>query len=217
MEYPNHWLSSSRLSPQGGSGRLQTSLQSFLSSTLSRSTTLPSSWTQSIHRFLGRPLFLVPGSLRSAAHLTNSFSSILFTCPYHLSLLSCIFSLSSVTFNSCFISSFLILSRLVTPLMARRHLISATSNFFTCSSFTAQVSAPYRITGLTIVLYTCVFSLIGIRLSYIIPLTFLHVFPVPCSLACTSLSKSPLSCSQLPRYLKAVICFSCCPSAVINH
>ena len=48
---------------------------------------------QSIHRFLGRPLFLVPGSLRSTAHLTNSFSSILFTCPYHLSLLSRIFSL----------------------------------------------------------------------------------------------------------------------------
>ena len=71
--------SSSRLSPQGGSGRLDTSLHSVLSSTLSRSTTLPSSRTQSIHRFLGRPLFLVPGSLHSTAHLTISFSSILFT------------------------------------------------------------------------------------------------------------------------------------------
>ena len=65
-----------------GSGRLDTFLHSILSSTLSRSTTLPSSRTQPIHRFLGRPLLLVPGSLRSADHLTNSFSSILFTCPY---------------------------------------------------------------------------------------------------------------------------------------
>ena len=87
-----HISSSSRLSPQGGSGRLDTFLHSILSSTLSRSTTLPSSRTQPIHHFLRRPLLLVPGSLRSADHLTNSFSSILFTCPYHLSLHSRIFS-----------------------------------------------------------------------------------------------------------------------------
>ena len=115
---------------------------------------------QSIHRFLGRPLLLVPGSLRSADHLTNSFSSILFTCPYHLSLHSRIFSLRSAIFNSHLMSSFLILSRLVTPLMAPKYLISTTFNFFTRSSFTAQVSAPYSITGLTIVLYTYTFSLI---------------------------------------------------------
>ena len=192
--------SSSRLSPQRALGRLHTFLHSILSSTLSRSTTLTSSRTQPIHRFLGRPLLLVPGSLRSADHLTNSFYSILFTCPYHVSLHSRIFSLSSATFISCLMSPFLILSRLVTPLMARKHLISTTSNFFTCPSFTAQVSAPYRITGFTIVLYTCAFSLIGIGLSYIIPLIFLHVFPVLCSLACTSLSRPPLSCNQLPRY-----------------
>ena len=135
--------SSSRLSPQEGTGRLDAFLHSILSSTMCRSTTLPSSRTQPIHHFLGRPLLLVPGSLRFADHLTNSFSSILFTCPYHLSLHSRIFSFSSATFNSCLMSSFLILSRLVTPLMARKHLISTTSNFFTCSSFTAQVSAPY--------------------------------------------------------------------------
>ena len=66
-------------------------------------------------------------------------------------------------------------------------------------------------------LYTCVFSLIGIRLSCIIPLTFLHVFPACTLQSCViSLSKSPLSCCQLPRYLKAVVCFSCCPSTIIS-
>ena len=76
--------SSSRLSPQEGTGRLDAFLHSILSSTMCRSTTLPSSRTQPIHHFLGRPLLLVPGSLRFADHLTNSFSSILFTCPYYL-------------------------------------------------------------------------------------------------------------------------------------
>ena len=102
--------SSSRLPPQGGRVTL---LHSTLSLTLSKSTTLPSSRIQSIHRFLGRPLLLVPGSLRSIAHLTSSFTFILFMCPYHLSLLSQIFSLSSV--NSCLMFTFLILSCLVTP------------------------------------------------------------------------------------------------------
>ena len=100
--------SSSRLSSQGGSGCLDTLLHSTLSLTLSKSTTLPSSRTQSTHRFLGRPLLLVSGSLRSIAHLPSSFTSILFTCPYHHSLLSQIFFLSFVTFNSCFMSTFLI-------------------------------------------------------------------------------------------------------------
>ena len=112
--------SSSRLSPQEGrvgSGRHRCPLHCLLSPTLLRSTTLSSSRTQSIHRFLGSLLFLVPVSLRSADHLTNSSSSFLFTCPYYLSLLSLIFSLNSATFTSC---------------------------FFTCSSFTAQISAPYR-------------------------------------------------------------------------
>ena len=96
--------SSSRLSPQGRSGRLDTALHCLLSPTLLRSTTLPSSRTQSIHRFFGRLLFLVPVSLRSADHLTNSSSSFLFTCPYHLSLLSLIFSFNFATFTSCLMS-----------------------------------------------------------------------------------------------------------------
>ena len=66
--------------PQGGLGRLDTALHCLLSPTLLRSTTLPSSRTQSAHRFLGRPLFLVPVSLslHSVDHLTNSSSSFLF-------------------------------------------------------------------------------------------------------------------------------------------
>jgi hypothetical protein len=52
--------------------------------------------------------------------------------------------------------------------IASTYLIYTTSNFFTCFSFTAQVSTPYR--DVAIVLSgTCVFRLIGIRLSNIIP------------------------------------------------
>ena len=80
---------------------------------------------QSMYRFLGR-------SLLSTAHLTKSFSFIHFSCPLVVSLLSHIFSLSSTTFNSFLMSLFLILSRLLTPLIARRHLISTTSSFSIC-------------------------------------------------------------------------------------
>ena len=50
--------------------------------------------------------------------------------------------------------SFLIMSSLVTPFIHLNILISATSNFFSCVFFTAQVSAPHIIAGLKTVLYT---------------------------------------------------------------
>ena len=48
--------------------------------------------------------------------------------------------------------SFLIVSKLVTPHIHRNIFISATSIFFSCAYFTALVSAPYTVAGLTIVL-----------------------------------------------------------------
>ena len=123
--------SSSCLFPQGGLSRLDTFLHSILSSTFSRSTTLSSSRTPSLS------LLLVPGSLRSADHLTNLFHSLHDSIPPQSAFS---YLLSQFRFNSCLMSSFLILSLLVTPLMARKHLISTTSNFFTCSSFTVIVT-----------------------------------------------------------------------------
>ena len=144
---------------------LNTALHCLLSPTLLRSTILPSSRKQSIHRFLGRPPFLVPISLRSADHLTNSSSSFPYTCAYHLSLLSLNFSLNSATFTSCLFSSFLIFSRLVTPPANR--LQTSHLHYFQLLHmlFLHRPSVPYRTTGLTIVLYTCAFSLIAIRVS----------------------------------------------------
>ena len=64
-------------------------------------------------------------------------------------LLSCTFLNISPTFVVPLIISFLILSSLVAPLIHLNILISATSNFFSCAFFTAQVSAPCIIAGVT--------------------------------------------------------------------
>ena len=50
------------------------------------------------------------------------------------------------------IFSFLILANLVTPHIHRNIFVSATFVLFSCALFTAYVSAPYTIVGLTIVL-----------------------------------------------------------------
>lgn len=107
-----------------------------------------SSPTQSIHRFLGRAPFLnVPGSLRSiiriVIHIHFSLHCLDVLC--HLIRLFRIFPLSSTISTSFPTSAFLILPRLVTPVMARKHLISTTSNFFIRSFFTAQVYIYYLI------------------------------------------------------------------------
>ena len=74
----------------------------------------------------------------------------------------------SPTFVVPLILSFLILSSLVTPTIHRNILISATSNFFSCAFFTAHVSAPYIIAGLTAVLY-----------SYPLALKLILRYPLP--------------------------------------
>ena len=100
------------------------------------------------HLRFGLPLFLFSGTSIAITLLPTYSSSLLNTCPYHLNLLSCTLLDISPTFVVNLILSFLILSSLVTP------LIPAKSNFFSCAFFTAHVSAPYTIAGLTTVLYT---------------------------------------------------------------
>ena len=108
----------------------------------------------SIHLRFGLPLLLFPGTSIPITLLPTYSSSLLNTCPYHFNLLSCTFLDISPTLVVPLILSFLILSSLVTPLIHLTILISATSNFFSCAFFTAQVSATYIIAGLTTVLYT---------------------------------------------------------------
>ena len=108
----------------------------------------------SIHLRFGLPLLLFPGTSIPNTLFPTYSSSLLETCPYHFNLLSCTFLDISPTFVFPLILSFLILSILVTPLIHLNILISATSNFFSCAFFTAHVSAPYIIAGLTTVLYT---------------------------------------------------------------
>ena len=73
---------------------------------------------------------------------------------YNFNLLFCTFMDISPTFVVPLILSLLMLSSFVTPLIHLNILISATSNFFSCAFFTAHVSPPYIIAGLTTVLYT---------------------------------------------------------------
>ena len=73
-------------------------------------------------------------------------------CPCHFNLLSCTFLDISPTFIVPPILSFLILSRLVTPLI--RHIQRLLLCFFN-----AHVSAPYIIAGLTTVLYNFALTL----------------------------------------------------------
>ena len=106
------------------------------------------------HLRFGLPLLLFPDISITITLLPTCSSSLLSICPYPFYLLSCTFLDISPTFVVPLILSFLILSSLVTPLIHLNILISATSNFFSCAFFTAHVSAPYIIAGLTIVLYT---------------------------------------------------------------
>ena len=99
------------------------------------------------HLRFGLPLLLFPGTSIAITLLPTYSSSLLNTCPYHFNLLYCTFLDISPTFVVPLILSFLILSSSVTPLIHLNILICATSNFFSCVSFTAHVSAPYIIAG----------------------------------------------------------------------
>ena len=84
--------------------------------------------------------------------LSHDPSSLCQTCPYHPSLFSCIFLCISVTFILFWISSFLILSHLVTPCAHLNIFISAMSILLSCDFLIAHVSVPYVMAGLTTVL-----------------------------------------------------------------
>ena len=111
------------------------------------------------HHHFHLPLLLFPGTSIPITLLPTYSSSFLITCPYHFNLLSCIFLDIYPTFDVPLIFSFLIVSSLVTPFIHLNILISTTSNVLSCAFFTAHVSAPYIIAGLTTVLYRVYFPL----------------------------------------------------------
>ena len=153
------------------------------------------------HLRFGLPLLLFPGTSIPITLLPTYSFSLLNTCPYHFNLLSCTFLAIYPTFVAHLILSFLILSSLVTPLIHFNSLISATSNFFSCTFFTAHVSAPYIIAGLTTVLYTFPSTLKLIIRSHRIPDTLFQFFHPDCILCVISASKSPFFANAAPSYL----------------
>ena len=169
----------------------------------------------SIHLLFGFTLLLFPCTSIAITLLPTHSSSLISTCPYHFNLLSCTFLDISPTFVVPIILSFLILSSLVTPLIHLIILISATSNFFYCAFFTAQVSAPYIIAGLTTVLYTFPLTPKRILRSHRIPVILFQFFHPDCILCVISASKSPFSANVVPRYLNVFTRSKLCPCRLI--
>src|SRR6218665_1755615 len=98
----------------------------------------------SIHLFFCLPLFLVPCTHPLYAILRYRSFFIRFRCPKYRSRLFRILSIIPILiFNLLNISSFLILSLLVTPSIFRRHAISNTLSLCFCFSFIVHVSALY--------------------------------------------------------------------------
>ena len=179
--------------------------QLFLSSVSSSvtSTSAMSSFATSINLLFGLPRFPFPGNSILSTLLPIYPSSFLSTCSYHLSLASRVFSPNRPTCAVPLMSSFLILSILVTPNENRSIFNSATSISASCLFVSATVSNPYNIAGLTATLYTFPFTLAGTRLSQITPDILLQPFHPACTLFFTSLPHSPLLCTVEPRYLKS--------------
>ena len=128
---------------------------------------LISSFTSSIHVFLGLPLGLFPGTSRKYASWIGLLSSLRTTYPNHRNL----------DFSTQSITVFRIPSRLkiesdgmrsikVTPHIIQAMRLSVESNLCLCSNFSVQVSQEYVITGRT-------------QAQQIIPLCFMdnHRFP----------------------------------------
>ena len=169
------------------------------------------------HLRFGLPLLLFPDTSIPITLLPTHSSSLLSTCRHHFNLLSCTFLDISHTVVVPLILSFLILSSLVTPLIHLNILISATSNFFSCAFFTAQVSAPYIIAGLTTVLYTFPFTLKLILRSHRILDTLFPFFHPDCIICVISASRSPFSANVAPMYLNVFTRSKFCPCRLISE
>uniref|UniRef100_A0A3P8WWC6 Protease associated domain containing 1 n=1 Tax=Cynoglossus semilaevis TaxID=244447 RepID=A0A3P8WWC6_CYNSE len=111
-----------------------------------------SSLTTSIYLLFGLPLFLLPGSSISNILLPMYPLSLLCTCPNHLNLASLAFSPNLPVCVVPLMTSFLILSILVTPKENLSIFISSTSSSTSCLLLIATISKPYIMAGLPIIL-----------------------------------------------------------------
>src|SRR5437867_5648256 len=116
-----------------------------------------SSFTHSIHVFLGLP-FLTPPTTSKFLHLeTQSSDSLRSTCPNHLSLPR-LTNLSTPTIPSPHLSSSLdLLSFRVTPDIHLTMLFSVLTSLCISSTFIGQVSLPYTSTLCTHALYISIY------------------------------------------------------------
>ena len=178
-------------------------LQKFLSSASSGTTrsSRMSRFTRSRHLPLGLPLGRLPGISMSITFLRLLSCSLRCTCPNHLSLLSLALLFILPTPSSFLISSLFILSFTVTPLILLSILISVFSRIFPSFTPVVQHSAPYKMTGLTTVVYSLVFNSVGIFLSAITGPSSLHFCHPALTLALTVVSYPPSSLKVTPRYL----------------
>ena len=163
--------------------------------------------TQSIHLPLGLPLGLFPGTLMSITALSSLFSSILCMCPYQRSIISLTFSCILFTPSSFLMCAFFTSSLSVTPLIFRYILISVLSRIYSSFFLTVQHSAPYRRTGLMIV----IFNFPGIFWSLITPDRSLHLPHPALTLALTASSDPPSSLMVTPKYLNLFTCLRLVP------
>ena len=155
------------------------------------------------HLRFGLLLLIFPGTPSPSLACPHILLLPFNTYPYHFNLLSCTFLDVSPTFAVPQIS-FLILSSLAIPLTHVCILISATSNFFYCAFFTAHVSAPYIIAGLTSVVYTFPVTLKPTLRSHRTPDTPFQFFHSQCILLVISSSKSPFSANGATIYLNVI-------------
>ena len=95
--------------------------------------------------------------------------------------------------SSFLISSLFILSFTVTPLILLSILISVFSRIFSSFTPVVQHSAPYKMTGLTTVVYSLVFNFVGIFLSSITGPSSLHFCYPALTLALSAVSDPPSS------------------------
>ena len=195
---------------EGSSVRIR-GLQKFLSSASSGTTrsSRMSRSTRSRHLPLGLPLGRLPGISMSITCLRLLSCSLRCTCPNHLSLLSLALLFILPTPSSYMISSIFFLSFTVTPLILLSILISVFSRIFSSFTSVVQHSAPYKMAGLTTVVYSLVFNFVGIFLS---GPSSLHFCPAAFTLALTAVSDPPPSLKVTPRYLNWSTWFSSLPS-----
>src|SRR6059036_3649508 len=117
-----------------------------------------SSFTHSIHVFLGLPFLTPPTTLKFLHSETQSPASLRSTCPNHLSLPS-LTTLSPPTIPSPRLSSSLdLLSFIVTPDIHLTMLFSVLTSLCISSTFIGQVSLSYTSTLCTDALYIFPFT-----------------------------------------------------------